>query len=155
MGSYVTTEEARAAIDPNALLALFADRGEGAIADANPNFALALSRAHTRVKSNAATIYDSPAAELPADVPGLLKDAELSFFIYFAYSRKPAYALKTLGPNGLKDLWKQAESTMDRLKDAIEAIPADDHPPAPSPENVGGITVACGPIVTLNGTGDF
>jgi len=147
---YIAPKDCRAAIEPLTLAALFDDAEAGRVADENEALLLAIEQAHAETTSNLAVIYDNQVpTELPEQVSSLLRTAELAYFKFFAYDRKPALAMK-ISTTYLQDLWDRAEKRMDRVKEATQTIAPNDSPPPAPPANIGGITHNSGPRVSID-----
>ncbi len=165
MGYYVTVDQVRGELSPADMIELFDDENAGEVASANPSLQLAMRKAHAEMTSELATIYVNPPPELAAppstspepapvgEVPDLFVVGELAYVRFFAFQRKPAYAVKVGGEKYLESLWTFAQKRMDRIKDSLQTVAASDSPPSPTPSNVGGITVRHGPLVTFDHTG--
>lgn len=153
--TYATFDDVTAEFTPQTLAGLCADDGNLVIAAGNPALVRARKNAHAEVTSNLSPVYGGE--QMPAEQPGmvseLLKTAELAYLRFFLYSRKPELAAK-IGEKYLEQLWKFAETRMDRVKSAIQEIAPSDNPPPQPPANVGGSTVDKGPKMSGNdGTG--
>lgn len=155
--TYCTVQDLVDTLSVATFMALFDDEplGDLAAVMGAPAVSLCMRRAHSQVASRLTGIYGIAPAEQPNDaqVPDLLRDAELAFAVVYAYRRHPEY-VRTYGagPNG--DLWEEALDAVNRIKAAVNMIPKNDNPPETRPRNVGGLVVSAGPRMTLGRNGN-
>ncbi len=137
--------------------------GSRATVDASTQVGSVLQRACACVKAWLPGAYD----KMPDDqstnatnISTLMKDAELRYALIFSYRRHSEY-VRTYGAEPSGPLIKEADAHMQRIKQGQERIPPDDKPPAPSPNNVGGVGVSDGARIAMtavdgsSNAGDF
>jgi len=140
---FVTPAEFRSTFNPGTYLSIFDDNNDGIVADDDPNVALVLERAHSKVVSYLPLNFRSWAElseRLPAHAPILLKGAELDFGFCLAMDRHPEFA-KTYGGEERDKRWKRAEGEMDRVARAMLRLVEVPE----TPTNVGGLVRSSDP----------
>lgn len=150
---YVTADDLRATIGPQAYLAIFDDTNVGTVDAAA--VALVLSRASGRVDGYLAKNYSAAVVPFLADVPIQAKEAALEFATGMAYLRRPEYASR-YGEKGKVQEFERAEQLCKDLAENLQRLAAAPSA-APHPANVQG-GVYTGPSDTSPdgvGTGIF